>query len=176
MSVREQMKKLSPFKFWVGASTFEKCTHLFRSLDEALLLKTEWHYSMGPISAGHPDAQFPHNTVKSSPLRNDLAGWPWTVLRVSHLSDGGEPFIRYLGEFGEACDAFQFAKLKTEQAKKHNDSDRLKYYVCLWASSENGCRPEIARLPADHLDKLHAARNRAERLRDRAEQRKRIYA
>lgn len=160
--------KLSRFKFAIEDGIYSnRQTRLYTNLDDALLA-LNWLTSIELVPSGHSpwQSKLPELDGMTSPLKH-LGCWPWLVLCESHFDrPGEEPFRRYLGEFGDPRDAFQFAELKTKEAKRNGESKYTRFFVCLWAYAENGCRPEIARLPADHLARLFRERDRRRRLQE----------
>lgn len=154
---------LTPWKYFIGPGLFREQSTLYTNLDAALLACSQ-HDTIDLIPAGHlPWTPKPGRGGEGrppAPLKY-LGCWAWTVLRVSQYADhpNEEPFILYLGELGHPFDAFDLAELRTKRAQERGDKWET-YFVCLWAHAENGCRPEIARLPANHLTELRRARAR----------------
>jgi hypothetical protein len=161
-----QPRRLCRWKFQIEHGIFNQRTELFTTLDEALLDCPSWD-RIGIVPSGHPELK-PNRTdsVTGSPLQASYSWLSWTVIRDWRSERDPSPFITQLGSFGQPHDAFAFAEMKTEQAKKQRDTG-MTFYVCLWAKSEDYRQKEIARLPADHLTALYRARDRAERRKER---------
>ncbi len=159
---------LTPWKYFIGPGLFREQSTLYTSLDAALLACSQ-HDTIDIIPSGHPPwrPKDPDNKRPPSPIKY-LGCWCWLVLRVSQYEShpNEEPFLNFLGELGNPFDAFALAELKTKQAADRGEKWN-RFYVCLWAYAENGCRPEIVRLPANHLTELRRARDRAERRKQR---------
>lgn len=163
-------RRLSPFKFFIGPGLFRERSTLYRSLDEALVACGE-HDTIGLVPSGHAPWKPFYGKTETSPLKPDLYGAPWKVLRVYHYRERSiEDSINYIAAFGHPADAFEFAALK-HKSEKDSWSDPSKsdtdYFVCLWAWTMDGRSPEIARMAPDHLSKLRQKAAREERRRYR---------
>lgn len=151
--------KLNRFKFTVGPGLFREYTQLCSSLDEALL-KLDEFAALGLVPGGHAPCKplFGRPANETSPPRPDLIGRPWEVIEVYTYRDGGTSET-WLAAFSRAADAFAFAELKTQLAHKRGDRGDA-FFVALLGWAEDGRRPELARMPSDHLIRLRNARER----------------
>lgn len=152
---------MNRWKYFIGPGLFRESSTLCLSLDAALLACGPHDY-VGLIARGHaPYRSTAYPDRPADPLTH-IHGWVWRVVQVHDFRDGEKPLEKHLGEFGSHLDAFAFAELKTATAKARGDKWES-FSVCLHAHTERGVRPEIARLPAEHLAKLRRARDRDQR-------------
>lgn len=161
--------KLNRFKYFIHEYLFAERTNLYTSLDECLVLASEFR-NLDIILRGHAPWQ-PSGLYQSTPAAAPspivgLRAFPWVVLRTRTFKEG-EVHRCYVGQFGCPRDAFAFAELKTAQAKRRRDQEYERFYVLLLARAENGCEVELARMASNHLQQLYRERDRAARRKER---------
>lgn len=160
--------RLNPFKYSIDSST--RHTDLYRSLDEVLLAYTDSD-RIGLVPSGHAPWKPMLGRTETSPLSASLPAFAWQVKSVYTFRDGnGGAIERYIAEFSDPRDAFAFAELK----QKHEDSrwttiaPATHYYVTMAAWTDDGRKPEVARLRHDHFRKLRRRRDAQERQKNAA--------
>lgn len=161
---------MTPWKYFVERSLFERSSRLYRSLDEVLVDISTWD-TIGLVPSGHAPWRSSWVDGKTSPLASHIAAWGWKVLLLRQYRGDEKPFLHYIGGFTHPFDAFAFAELKAKECRAAGEKESS-VHVCLWAYAENSCTPEIARLSWHHLTDLR----RAKRLRQQREDRRRHLA